>query len=554
MKVAIYARYSSDNQRDASIADQFRMCRLHAEKQGWHIVEEYSDHAISGASLIRPGIQALMADAMGGRFDLILAEAMDRLSRDQEDIAGIFKRMSYADVKMFTLSEGEVTHLHVGLKGTMNALFLKDLADKTRRGQRGRVEAGKSGGGNAYGYDVVKKFDANGEPIRGDRTINEFQAEVVRRIFRDYAAGKSAKTIAFALNKEGIPAPSGGDWGFSTINGNPKRGNGILNNEMYVGKIVWNRQRFVKDPETGKRQARPNPEEDWVIQETPELRILDDDLWNAVKARQEKNKIARKENGEADLSRINTRRRPKYLFSGLTKCSRCGGGYSAISATLIGCATARNKGTCDNRINIRRDELESRVLNALRTKLVDPKLFAHFCEVFTQEMNRLRMEGRAEIASAEAEIAKIDRELETLLNLILKGGAADALNAKMVTIEKRKKELELFLAEADEPPPLLHPSMALQYRKRVQQLYDALQDEDEGKRIEVADTLRSLVDQIVLTPVEGKVEIDVQGDLAGILTISTQSKNPAAGATGSQVKMVAGADNRRNLPELRCAV
>ena len=542
LKVAIYARYSSDNQRDASIADQFRMCRLHAEKQGWHIVEEYSDHAISGASLIRPGIQALMADAMGGRFDLILAEAMDRLSRDQEDIAGIFKRMSYADVKMFTLSEGEVTHLHVGLKGTMNALFLKDLADKTRRGQRGRVEAGKSGGGNAYGYDVVKKFDANGEPIRGDRTINEFQAEVVRRIFRDYAAGKSAKTIAFALNKEGIPAPSGGDWGFSTINGNPKRGNGILNNEMYVGKIVWNRQRFVKDPSTGKRQARPNPEEEWVIQEAPELRILDDDLWSAVKARQEKNKIARKENGEADLSRINTRRRPKYLFSGLTKCSCCGGGYSAISATLIGCATARNKGTCNNRVNIRRDELESRVLNALRTKLVDPELFAHFCEVFTQEMNRLRMEGRAGIASAEAELAKVNRELEKILDLYL----SDALSVDMVKerskkLEARKTELEQFLAEADEPPPLLHPSMALQYRKRVQQLYDALQDEDEGKRIEAADTLRSLVDQIVLTPVDGKVEIDVQGDLAGILTISTQSKNPAAGATGSQVKLVAGA-------------
>ena len=383
------------------------MCRLHAEKQGWHVIEEYTDHAISGASLIRPGIQALMTDAMAGRFDVILSEAMDRLSRDQEDIAGIFKRVSYADVKIFTLSEGEVSHLHVGLKGTMNALFLKDLADKTRRGQRGRVEAGKSGGGNSYGYDVVKKLDANGEPIRGDRTINEDQAAVVRRIFRDYAAGKSAKTIAFALNKDGIPAPSGGDWGFSTINGNPKRGNGILNNEMYVGKIVWNRQRFVKDPNTGKRQARPNPESEWVIQETPELRILDDDLWNAVKARQEKNKLTRDDNGCTDVRTVNHRRRPKYLFSGLTKCSCCGGGYSAISATLIGCSTARNKGTCDNRVNIRRDELESRVLNALRTRLVDPELFAHFCEVFTQEMNRLRMEGRAGIASAEAEIAKI---------------------------------------------------------------------------------------------------------------------------------------------------
>ncbi len=71
--------------------------------------------------------------------------------------------------------------------------------------------------------------------------------------------------------------PSGGDWGFSTINGNPKRGNGILNNEMYVGKIVWNRQRFVKDPDTGKRQARANPELEWVVQEAPKLRIIGDE-------------------------------------------------------------------------------------------------------------------------------------------------------------------------------------------------------------------------------------------------------------------------------------
>jgi len=260
LKVAIYARYSSDNQRDASIADQLRMCRLQAEKQRWQIVEEYSDYAISGASLLRPGIQSLISDASRGRFDLILAEAMDRLSRDQEDIAGLFKRMSYSNVKIFTLSEGEASHLHIGLKGTMNALFLKDLADKTRRGQRGRIEAGKSGGGNSYGYDVVKKLDGNGDPVRGDRAINETQAKVIERIFRDYAAGKSAKTIAFALNKEGILAPTGGTWGFSTINGNPKRGTGILNNEMYIGKLTWNRQHFVKDPDTGKRQARPNPE------------------------------------------------------------------------------------------------------------------------------------------------------------------------------------------------------------------------------------------------------------------------------------------------------
>jgi DNA invertase Pin-like site-specific DNA recombinase len=87
-----------------------------------------------GASLIRPGIQALLADAPRGMFDIVLAEALDRISRDQEDVAGFYKRLTFAGIKIVILSEGEITHLHVGLKGTMNALFIKDLADKTRRG------------------------------------------------------------------------------------------------------------------------------------------------------------------------------------------------------------------------------------------------------------------------------------------------------------------------------------------------------------------------------------------------------------------------------------
>jgi DNA invertase Pin-like site-specific DNA recombinase len=171
MKAAIYARYSSDNQREAPIEDQIRLCRERAERDGWAVIGAYTDHAISGASLIRPGIQALLSDAAQGKFGVIVAEALDRLSRDQEDIAGLYKRMAFAGVKIVTLSEGEVTNLHVGLKGTMNAIFLQDLADKTRRGLRGRVEAGKSGGGNSYGYRVVRKLDAAGEAVTGEREL-----------------------------------------------------------------------------------------------------------------------------------------------------------------------------------------------------------------------------------------------------------------------------------------------------------------------------------------------------------------------------------------------
>ena len=125
MRAVIYARYSSDNQHDASIDDQVRQCRKRIDSDGWRLTEVYSDHAISGASTLRPGYQKMLEDARNGGFDVLIAEAMDRLSRDQEDIAGLYKQLSFADIQIITLSEGEVNELHVGLKGTMNALFLK---------------------------------------------------------------------------------------------------------------------------------------------------------------------------------------------------------------------------------------------------------------------------------------------------------------------------------------------------------------------------------------------------------------------------------------------
>ncbi len=98
--------------------------------------------------------------------------------------------MRFAGVSTVTLSEGEVSELHIGLKGTMGALYLRDLADKTRRGLRGRIEDGKSGVGLCYGYDVVRRIDDAGEASRGERTINETEANVVRRIFIEYLEGR----------------------------------------------------------------------------------------------------------------------------------------------------------------------------------------------------------------------------------------------------------------------------------------------------------------------------------------------------------------------------
>ncbi len=130
-----------------------------------------------------------MRDALNRRFD-VLAESLDRFSRGQEDTAGLFKRLTFAGVSIVTLAEGDTTHLHIGFKGTMNALFLKDLAEKTHRGLRGRVEDGKSAGGRCYGYRVVKTLTA-GILTTGGREVVPDKARIVERIFREFSTGAS---------------------------------------------------------------------------------------------------------------------------------------------------------------------------------------------------------------------------------------------------------------------------------------------------------------------------------------------------------------------------
>ena len=537
MKAAIYARYSSDLQRDASIEDQIRLCREHADKEKCVVVGCYTDHAISGASMMRPGVQQLMQDAAAGKFNVVIAEALDRLSRDQENIAGMYKRLTFCDVKIITLSEGAISNLHIGLKGTMNALFLKDMADKVRRGQRGRVEQGKAGGGLGYGYDVVKKYDERGEPVRGERQINEAQAKIVLRIFEEYADGKSPKAIARDLNADGIPGPVGKGWGPSTLNGNWRRGAGILNNDLYNGEIVWNKVSYPKNPDTGKHVTRNNPPEDWIRKAVPEMRIVPEPLWNKVKGRQ----LAMREN----YPEVWRKRRPVYLFSFLLQCGCCGGGMSKISVRSYGCSTARNKGAsmCSNRRTITKETLEHTVLSILQRNLMDPALVKEFCEEYTAHINRLRMNRNASLEGYRAELEAIDRRDKRIVQAIMDGYASESLKQEMNALVARKVELEALIAATDEAPVLLHPNMAERYRQEVSDLMEALADEKH--RHEAIELIRSMIDKVVLVPDPGAKQgllIDLHGDLAGILNIAMNGRSAKTKQEVDirQIRLVAG--------------
>ena len=447
MRVAIYARYSSENQREASIEDQFRICREFARKQGWSIAGEYSDHAISGATLMRPGFQAMMAEALRGKVEVVLAEALNRFSRDQEDTAGLFKRQTFAGVGIVTLAEGDITFLHIGPKATMNAMFLKELADKTRRGLRGRVELGKAGGALCFGYRIVRTFK-DGVVSTGEREVVLKEADIIRRIFQDYIAGISPKQVAKDLNREGLRGPRGALWGPSTIYGNPKRGTGILHNELYIGRLVWNKLRYLKDPDSGKRVSRPNPESEWVISQVPALRIVDDEQWQAVQARDAA--VQKKWRSAEPGKRSRQFVRPKYLFTGMTKCGVCGAGFVVYYRDRLGCFGTRERGTCTNTLTIPRQEVESRVLAALQEKLLRQDFFEEFCREFAKEMNRLRMEQRASLNGARRELERVKREIEKVVDAIVEGYRTPELKARHDSLQERKNTLLAQVAVADE--------------------------------------------------------------------------------------------------------
>ena len=178
IRAAVYARFSSELQQEASIEDQIRNCHRIIRDQGWEFAGEYTDPGISGATTLRPGYQALVDDARREKFDVVVCEGLDRLSRDQETVAGLYKILTFLGISIFTSAEGEITELHIGFKGTMNAMFLRDLAIRTHRGLEGRIHKGRSGGGRAYGYDTVKPADES--EGRGLLEINETEAVIVR--------------------------------------------------------------------------------------------------------------------------------------------------------------------------------------------------------------------------------------------------------------------------------------------------------------------------------------------------------------------------------------
>jgi site-specific DNA recombinase len=531
-RCAIYARYSSDMQRESSIEDQIRKCRDYAVKQGWIVVEEYVlyDQAISGAVFDeRTSIQRLLTVAEEERprpFDVLLIDDTSRLARNVEDQLFTIKRLGFHGVHVVSVSQGldsssASARMSFTLHGMMDEQFLEDLANKVRRGQEGCVLKGKYiAGGRCYGYenvpdeDPTQKGDYGRALVRGvqRRPIDE-EATVVRRIFQMYVDGLSFDGIAQTLRAEEVPAPRP-----------PRRnsvrawsGDGIgemLRNPIYVGQYIWKRTSTVRDPKTRRMVARPTPESEWVRSERTDWRIVDDELWNRVQER----RALRRRIGVHKVGGLErTKRSQQYLFSGLLFCGLCGRAVSVIdnndNGAKYGCGIHRYKGGCANATTIWRNRLEEQLLGWLTRDLpksdhVEQAAKSFYATVQKQLLKQQEEARKHAVNVPELLKQRAEEKLQccNIMEFIAKAGgrAPTSLLDDLGARDARVNRIDELLARAKEPAPMIAlttDQIKEQLREKLRDLQSVLTSSPlVGKQI-----IRKHIKKITLTP----------GDLAG---------------------------------------
>ncbi|WP_370689771.1 recombinase family protein [Phenylobacterium sp.] len=506
-RCAVYARYSSDRQNARSIADQVAQCTEYAASRGWIVVQSLIDAAISGAAIQnRPGVLDALHAAERGEFDVLLAEDEDRFARNIEHQAHIFNRLVDVGVRLHTMASGDVSELHVALKGLMAQQYITNLSAKTKRGMHSNAEKGLATGARTYGY--------RSQPGGAVEVVDE-EALIVRRIFTAYAAGDSPREIALSLNQDGIEGPRGGLWNGSTISGARARGNGILNTELYVGIKVWGRDEVRKDRQSGKRQHRYLPPDQWKRTSVPHLRIVDDETWNKVRKRKD----------AASHSPHSVQRRPS-LFGGRLRCGCCGGSYTTYTTGKLVCLNHREGRGCFNRRTPSRAKVEKRVLEGLREQMLSPEATAAFVREYARAAQERARNAALDAAPLQRRLGEVERAITRAVDAIVGGLDSPAVRRKLEELEREKQELTTKLAEADrEPQPfVLHPAAADQFATMVATLEASLPDAARGdtdaeRRLKEA--VLGLVERVVITPLSqergGEIEITIQGTLQSLL-------------------------------------
>lgn len=500
MLAAIYARYSSDRQRDTSLADQESVCRRRAATEGLTVAHVYADAALSGARVDRPQYRQLLADAATGAWQALLVEDLSRLSRDEVEGVQSVRRLEHRGIRVIGVADGYDSArpgrtAQRGVRALLSALYLEDLAARTHRGLEGQARRGYWTGGRAYGYRVERLASGAGSILR----IEPPEADVVRRIFQEYSSGRSPRAIAAGLNQDRIPGPRSATWAFSAIYGHPAKGTGILRNPSYIGRPRWNASKWEKDPDTGARVRRERPAADWISMDVPELRIIDQPLWEAAQQRLAATRQAHRAGPQH-----------RHLLSGLLTCGHCGGAIAVVNRDRYGCTWARYRGpaVCDQRRTFRRDLAEQRLLSGVATDLYSPAAVAAYRAALLEELRQASAAAAPDIGALRRQLADVDSRIANLVAEIAGGTRSQAISAALEQAELDRSRLDAQLRAAAAPPIPLITDIEGTLRRQLESLGETLA---EGETAEARAILGELLGPVRVYARDGKVEAELSG-------------------------------------------
>ena len=544
MSAAIYARYSSENQRPESIDDQISACHRLAKERGLTIDDDhiYADQAQSGARSDRPGLAALLAAAPSKEFDVVLVDDLSRLARDNHLMLSIIAEMSFEGIRVISVADGldsndEESTLAIQVRGIFNELQLRDLKKKTLRGQRGQKERGFFVGEKTFGYRSVAvgeiRMDKKGRPRPEGYAmeIEPAQAAVILRIFTSYADGLPLTKIVKTLNEENVPGAIRAAKGWS-----PATISRILDNEKYAGRWAWNKTESRRDPRTGRRRRFEKPESEWMVREDEELRIVSPELWEKVRERRKAmHRTWPGGDGKRGFSAEQGSRQahfPTHLLAGAMTCGSCGATIAQVSGKnggYYGCLAA-TKGACDNKILVRRTLAEKVILETVKDELADPEVIAYVLQRVEQEVAKLRSDLPDTLKLKEAELSAEQRRLANFVDFIGEGRGSHALANALVETERRVETLTDEVSGLRQSREKVFQAPPIEW---IKDRIDHLQDVLSNRTARSAQTLRQLLGPIrldLITPDIGRPFYQAVTTIDTLALIEPASSGAEAGS------------------------
>jgi len=438
---AIYARYSSDNQREESIAAQIYDIKEYARCNQISVVQVYTDEAKSATTDNRPGFLGMIEDAKKGLFDVLLVHKLDRFARNRYDSAFYRRELNLAGVKLVSITEKlddspESVILESVIEG-MAEYYSKNLAREAMKGLKENARHCKHNGGRpplGLDVDVVTR-----EYVP---SANEREVEAVKLIFDMYHNGHSYMQIVRECNLRGYVTKTGQQFAKNGLHD-------ILRNEKYIGTYVYNRSAGKNG--AGKRNNHlSKPDDEMFRVENAFPAIVDRELFLAVQDKMRRNKRCPGRN----------KAKVAYLLSGLIICE-CGAamvGSSSSYRTKAGlvrkyyyeCNKRDRQGNdvCDNK-GVSKKLLEDLVFEKLRLEFFQQERVVYLVRRLNERNQEEAKEAKEGAGFYRGVLADVKRQIEVLVSAIAGGAPFEPLTERLGQLQMRKVELETRIAEVE---------------------------------------------------------------------------------------------------------